>query len=162
MPRRRSPYRGKSRLDHQESLSAAAGVPRTTLAVGEIETLEPSRTKRAQEQLRFQQFSTPSPLAHAALRVAALRPGDIVLEPSADTAMLAVMAKCSLGTCAAGSLNLNETARVLRTGLNDALFPGPTVTPHNAGSEVAREPHILAVEALALALHGATELAAAP
>ena len=76
--------------------------------------------------------------------------------------MPAVVAKCTLRTRAAGSLHLSEMARVLRTGLNDALFPGPTVTPHNAGSEVAREPHILAVEALALALHGATELAAAP
>ena len=117
------------------------------MAAGEIATLEPSHAKRAREQVRFQQFSTPRPLAHAALRAAALRPGDIVLEPSAGTEMLAVVAKCTLRTRAAGSLNLNETAPVLRTGLPDALFSGATVNRHNAEAEVAREPHIFAVEA---------------
>ena len=126
---------------------------RTTLAAGEIETLEPSRTKRAQERVRFQQFSTPRPLAHAALRAAALRPGHIVLEPSAGTGMLAAVAKCALGIRAAASLTLNEIARVLHTVLVHALFSGATVTRHNAGSELAREPHIPAVEAHTVIRH---------
>ena len=56
------------------------------------------------------------------------------------------MAKPTLPTRAAGSLNLNELARGLHAVLVHALFSGATVTRHNAGSEVAREPHILAVE----------------
>ena len=67
--------------------------------------------------------------------------------------MLSVVAKCTLRTRAAGSLNLSEIARVLRTGLQDALFSGATVTRHNAGSELAREPHIPAVEAHTVIRH---------
>ena len=67
--------------------------------------------------------------------------------------MLAVVAKCTLRTRAAGILHLSEIARVLRTGLHDALFSGAIVTRHNAESEVAREPHILAVEAHTVIRH---------
>ena len=62
-----------------------------------LAALEPSQTRRSEEQLALQQFSTPLPLAYAALQAAAIRPGDIVLEPSAGTGMLAVMAECALG-----------------------------------------------------------------
>ena len=48
-----------------------------------VAALEPSHTKRSDEQNRLQQFSTPLPLAYAALRANAIRPGDTVLEPSA-------------------------------------------------------------------------------
>ena len=60
-----------------------------------LAALEPSQTRRSEEQLRLQQFSTPLPLAYAALQAAAIRPGDVVLEPSAGTGMLAVMAHCA-------------------------------------------------------------------
>ena len=93
--------------------------------------LEPSQTRRSEEQLRLQQFSTPLPLAYAALQAAAIRPGDVVLEPSAGTGMLAVMAHCALGNEAAGSLHLNEIAAT-RAALLAGLFPGSTVTRHNA------------------------------
>ena len=64
--------------------------PRHMLAMlGAVAALEPSHTKRSEEQIRLQQFSTPLPLAYAALRAAAIRPGDTVLEPSAGTGMLA-------------------------------------------------------------------------
>ena len=53
------------------------------------------------------------PLAYAALQAAAIRPGDIVLEPSAGTGMLAVMAQCALGKHASGALHLNEIATIL-------------------------------------------------
>ena len=75
-----------------------------------IAALEPSHTKRSEEQVRLQQFSTPLPLAYAGLQAAAIRPGDTVLEPSAGTGMLAVMAECALGKGAAGKLHLNEYA----------------------------------------------------
>ena len=108
--------------------------PRRMLAMLEaIAALEPSHTKRSEDQVRLQQFSTPLPLAYAALRAAAVRPGDVVLEPSAGTGMLAVMAECALGSRAGGALHLNEIAAV-RAGLLSQLFAGTPVTRHNAES----------------------------
>ena len=81
-------------------------------------------------------FSTPLPLAYAALQAAAIQPGDIVLEPSAGTGMLAVMAECALGKSGNGArsgnpLHLNEIAAV-RAGLLAGLFQDAPVTRHNA------------------------------
>ena len=79
---------------------AGAGPGSAAAMLAMLETLaalEPSQTRRSEEQLALQQFSTPLPLAYAALQAAAIRPGDIVLEPSAGTGMLAVMAECALG-----------------------------------------------------------------
>ena len=113
---------------------AGAGLdgPRRMLdMLAAVAALEPSHTKRSEAQIRLQQFSTPLPLAYAALQAAAIRPGDVVLEPSAGTGMLAVMAECALGKAAAGHLHLNEIAAV-RAGLLAGLFPGTAVTRHNA------------------------------
>ncbi|MYG52351.1 MAG: methylase, partial [Rhodospirillaceae bacterium] len=96
-----------------------------------LAALEPSHTRRSEEQLRLQQFSTPLPLAYAALRAVAVRPGDTVLEPSAGTGILAVMAQCALGRQAAGALHLNEIA-ALRAAVLAGLFPAAEVTRHNA------------------------------
>ena len=106
--------------------------PRRMLAMlAAIAALEPSHTKRSEDQVRLQQFSTPLPLAYAALRAAAVRPGDVVLEPSAGTGMLAVMAECALGSQAADALNLNEIANA-RAELLGQLFRGASITRHNA------------------------------
>ena len=106
--------------------------PRRMLAMLEaVAALEPSHTRRSEEQVRLQQFSTPLPLAYAALRAAAIRPGDVVLEPSAGTGMLAVMAECALGKDAAGRLHLNEYAQT-RARLLTRLFPQAVVTAFNA------------------------------
>ena len=106
--------------------------PRRMLAMLEaVAALEPSHTRRSEEQVRLQQFSTPLPLAYAALQAAAIRPGDIVLEPSAGTGMLAVMAECALGESATGNLHLNEYART-RARLLTRLFPQAVVTAFNA------------------------------
>ena len=111
---------------------AGADGPRRMLdMLAAVAALEPSHTKRSEEQVRLQQFSTPLPLAYAALKAAAVRPGDVVLEPSAGTGMLAVMAECALGKDAAARLYLNEIAAV-RAGLLAGLFPGTAVTRHNA------------------------------
>ncbi|MCY4478446.1 MAG: strawberry notch family protein, partial [Rhodospirillales bacterium] len=119
---------------------AGPGGPRRMLAMLEaIAALEPSHTKRSEDQIRLQQFSTPLPLAYAALRAAAVRPGDVVLEPSAGTGMLAVMAECALGNRAAGNLYLNEIAGV-RASLLGTLFPQAPVTRHNAESIADRLP----------------------
>ncbi len=98
-----------------------------------IAALEPPQTRRSQQQLALQQFSTPLPLAYALLRAAAIAPGDTVLEPSAGTGMLAAMARYALGTGPNGRLHLNEIAPV-RAALLSALFPTATVTRHNAES----------------------------
>ena len=112
--------------------NAGAGGPRRMLAMLEaLAALEPSHTRRSEEQVRLQQFSTPLPLAYAALQAAAIRPGDVVLEPSAGTGMLAVMAQCALGNSAAGNLHLNEYAHV-RARLLTQLFPESVITAFNS------------------------------
>ena len=103
-----------------------------------VAALEPSHTKRSEEQIRLQQFSTPLPLAYAVLRAAAIRPGDMVLEPSAGTGMLAVMAECALGS-GAGNLHLNEIADS-RRALLCRLFPETLVTGVNAENIADRLP----------------------
>ena len=116
----------------RQRAGAGADGPRKMLAMlAAIAALEPSHTKRSEDQVRLQQFSTPLTLAYAALRAAAIRPGDTVLEPSAGTGMLAVMAECALASRAAGHLHLNEIASI-RAGLLAGLFPGTAVTRHNA------------------------------
>ena len=118
----------------RRTCGAASDGPRRMLAMLEaVAALEPSHTRRSEEQVRFQQFSTPLPLAYAALQAAAVRPGDIVLEPSAGTGMLAVMAQCALGTSVTGNLHLNEYAQT-RARLLTKLFPQAVVTAFNAES----------------------------
>ncbi|MDE0227250.1 MAG: hypothetical protein OXJ62_00165, partial [Spirochaetaceae bacterium] len=106
-----------------------------------LAALEPSHTRRSEEQVRLQQFSTPLPMAYAALKAAAVRPGDAVLEPSAGTGMLAVMAQCALGRQAAGALHLNEIA-ALRAAVLVGLFPDAEVTRHNAEALADFLPHV--------------------
>ena len=118
----------------RRTCGAGSDGPRRMLAMLEaVAVLEPSHTRRSEEQVRLQQFSTPLPLAYAALQAAAIRPGDVVLEPSAGTGMLAVMAQCALGNSAAGNLHLNEYAQT-RARLLTRLFPQAVVTAFNAES----------------------------
>ena len=120
---------------------AGPGGPAAMLRMLEtLAALEPSQTRRSEDQLRYQQFSTPLPLAYAVLQAAMIRPGDVVLEPSAGTGMLAVMAQLALGKDA-NALHLNELA-VVRAGLLAGLFPGSTVTRHNAESIRDRLPEL--------------------
>ena len=111
--------------------SGPDGPPTMLKMLEAVAALEPSHTKRSEEQVRLQQFSTPLPLAYAVLRAAGIRPGDVVLEPSAGTGMLAVMAECALGSRAAGNLHLNEIADA-RHALLCRLFPDALVTGINA------------------------------
>ena len=118
----------------RRTCGAGSDGPSRMLAMLEaVAALEPSHTRRSEEQVRLQQFSTPLPLAYAALQSAAIRPGDVVLEPSAGTGMLAVMAQCALGDRAAGALHLNEYAQT-RARLLTKLFPEAVVTAFNAES----------------------------
>jgi hypothetical protein len=106
----------------QKAGSTAALLPLLTRITG----LLPSQTRRSEEMQARQQFSTPIPLGLAAVTAAAITPADRVLEPSAGTGLLAVLAEVS-----GGSLMLNELAD-LRAGLLDALFPGVSVTRFDA------------------------------
>lgn len=86
----------------------------------------PTQTNRSDEQIEWQQFATPPRLAWLAVRACALATGELVLEPSAGTGMLAVWA------AKAGSrLALNEISPLRRDCLN-ALFPAARVTGHDA------------------------------
>ncbi|HEX5471554.1 MAG TPA: strawberry notch family protein, partial [Lacipirellulaceae bacterium] len=53
----------------------------------------PLQNRRDQTQIEFQQFSTPPAQAFVLIKAAALRPGMVVLEPSAGTGNIAVLAR---------------------------------------------------------------------
>ncbi|MCY3761191.1 MAG: strawberry notch family protein [Gemmatimonadetes bacterium] len=119
---------------------AASEGPAKMLSMLEaLATLEPSHSRRSEDQVRLQQFSTPLPLAWAAVQAAAIQPGDIVLEPSAGTGMLAVMAQLDLGDGAPAQLHLNEIGAT-RAALLRQLFPGFPVSTVNAETIADRLP----------------------
>ncbi|NOG70839.1 strawberry notch family protein [Roseicella sp. DB1501] len=95
-------------------------------ALSKITGLLPTHTRRSEESQAFQQFSTPVPLGLAAVTAAAIMPTDIVLEPSAGTGLLAILADITGGT-----LLLNELADT-RADLLASLFPAVTVARFDA------------------------------
>lgn len=95
-------------------------------ALGKIASLLPTHTRRSEEAQAFQQFSTPTPLGFAALTAAALTPADRVLEPSAGTGLLAILAEV-----AGCDLILNELAGT-RADLLASLFPAVAVKRFDA------------------------------
>ena len=106
-----------------KALFRKAASPASRLsAIAKITGLLPTHTRRSEESQALQQFSTPAPLGLAAVAAASIRAGDIVLEPSAGTGLLAILAEIS-----GGRLLLNELAET-RADLLDALFPAITVT----------------------------------
>ena len=106
-----------------KTLIRKAGQPALRLsALIKIAALLPTHTRRSEESQALQQFSTPVPLGLAALTAAAITPDDRVLEPSAGTGLLAILAEISGGT-----LLLNELAGI-RADLLASLFPANTVT----------------------------------
>ena len=70
-----------------------------------IADLLPTQTGGSEESQTFQQFSTPIPLGLAVLTAAAVGPDDLVVEPSAGTGLLAILAEID-----GGSMVLNELA----------------------------------------------------
>jgi hypothetical protein len=78
----------------------------------------PSETRRSEESHALQQFSTPLELAYVTSLAAGLGAGDIVLEPSAGTGMIAIHAEL-----AGAKLILNEWAET-RADLLKLLFSG--------------------------------------
>lgn len=109
------------------ALLARAGSPAALLPIlAKVSNLLPTHTRRSEEMERFQQFSTPLPMGLAALTAAQITPCDLVLEPSAGTGLLAILAEI-----AGGSLALNELAET-RADLLRLLFPGRSVTRFDA------------------------------
>ena len=109
------------------ALLARAGSPPALLPIlAKVACLLPTHTRRSEEMERFQQFSTPLPMGLAALAAAQITPRDLVLEPSAGTGLLAILAEI-----AGGSLALNELADT-RADLLRLLFPGCPVTSFDA------------------------------
>ena len=106
----------------RKSGSPAAILPQ----LGKIAGLMPTHTRRSEEAQTFQQFSTPIPLGFAAMTAAAITPTDRVLEPSAGTGLLAILAEI-----AGGTLLVNELAEA-RAGLLSSLFPALSVTRFDA------------------------------
>jgi len=94
--------------------------------LAKIASLLPTHTRRSEESEALQQFSTPIMLGLAASTAAAITPDDIVLEPSAGTGLLAILAELS-----GASLVLNELAET-RAELLSLLFPGIAVTRFDA------------------------------
>jgi len=101
-----------------------------------IETLEalaselPTHTVRSEEQIAFQQFSTPPALAYLAVRLAGLASDDVFLEPSAGTGIIAALAKDAVRQCL-----LNELEPT-RAELLEGLFLGAAVFRHD-GAKIA-------------------------
>ncbi|WP_438853098.1 strawberry notch-like NTP hydrolase domain-containing protein [Brevundimonas nasdae] len=95
-------------------------------ALSKIAGLLPTHTRRSEESQAMQQFSTPTPLGLAAVTAAAIMPRDIVLEPSAGTGLLAILAQIS-----GGALLLNELADA-RADLLAALFPAVAISRFDA------------------------------
>ena len=109
------------------ALLARAGSPAALLPIlAKVAGLLPTHTRRSEEMERFQQFSTPLPMGLAAVAAAQITPYDLVLEPSAGTGLLAILAEI-----AGGALALNELADT-RADLLRLLFPGRPVTGFDA------------------------------
>ena len=111
---------GRPLLARVDSLSALLPI------LIKVSNLLPTHTRRSEETERFQQFSTPLPMGLAALAAARITGSDLVLEPSAGTGLLAILAEI-----AGGSLTLNELAET-RADLLRRLFPGRPVSCFDA------------------------------
>ncbi len=110
-----------------KTLLRRAGSPAAALPMlAKVVALLPTHTRRSEEAQSFQQFSTPIPLGLVAATAAAITPADRVLEPSAGTGLLAILAEI-----AGGTLVLNELAET-RANLLASLFPALAVTRFDA------------------------------
>ena len=102
-------------------------------AISSLEALArelPTHTVRSEEQIAFQQFSTPPALACLAVHLACLGGDDVFLEPSAGTGIIASLAKGTVKLCL-----LNELEPI-RADLLEGLFPGAAVY-RNDGAKLA-------------------------
>jgi predicted RNA methylase len=109
------------------ALLARASSPAAALAmIAKLGGLMPTHTRRSEMSEALQQFSTPAGLAFVAAVAASIQPGELVLEPSAGTGMLAIHAELR-----GARLILNELAEG-RAALAARLFDLNVITGHDA------------------------------
>lgn len=87
----------------------------------------PTQTVRSEEQIAWQQFSTPVDLAAVAVLLAAIQDDDIVLEPSAGNGLLIAPSSTP------AVLQLNEFEARRRDRLTH-VFPSAVVTGHDGAT----------------------------
>ena len=103
-------------LARREPLAALA-------TLDKLQSLMATQTRRSDISQRWQQFSTPLPMGFVVAQAAALGAGDVVLEPSAGTGLLALFAE-------GWDLQLNEL-EPKRRALLQQMFPHVNVSDHN-------------------------------
>jgi predicted RNA methylase len=99
---------------------------RQLLMLGRLHGFCPTHTRRSAASQAMQQFSTPMTIGLSAVLAAEIKAGEVVLEPSAGTGMLAVLAEMQ-----GASLVLNELSEA-RLALLHGLFPKAPLSRHNA------------------------------
>ncbi|MDB5584507.1 MAG: Methylase [Bradyrhizobium sp.] len=112
---------------HGSAILASSPDPRAWLRLVErVAALAPTHTRRSEAGQAMQQYSTPPGFALVAVIAARIGAGEHILEPSAGTGILAGVAQLF-----GGHVILNELAAP-RAALLDRLFPGASVTRHDA------------------------------
>ena len=102
--------------------------------LAKVSGLLPTHTRRSEEMERFQQFSTPLPMGLTALAAAKITHADLVLEPSAGTGLLAILAEI-----AGGALALNELAETRRADKLQVGIVGMRVDPRTISADKLNE-----------------------
>ncbi|UVO53735.1 strawberry notch family protein [Sphingomonas sp. SUN039] len=105
------------------NVSPVVGVDDVRRAIAFARCL-PTQTVRSEDQLEWQQFSTPVDIAALVALLAQANPDDVVLEPSAGNGLLVAQLP------AVAALQLNELAHERRRRLPH-VFPSATLTGHD-------------------------------
>jgi hypothetical protein len=112
-------------VEDEAELATAMSPEHAGRAFARLDALVPTQTNRSDEQIEWQQFATPPRIAWIAARACGISAGELVLDPSAGTGMLAVWA-----AKARARLALNEISPLRRECLG-TLFPGAPVAGHD-------------------------------
>lgn len=107
-------------LDHGKALMGQDARNALDFLKG-VESRLTSQATRTEGQIKAQQFSTPPRESYVAARVAAIKPSDVVLEPSAGNGGLAVWPK-AIGA----EVHVNEIAAKRQEMLQEVGFGKPT------------------------------------
>ena len=119
-------------LEHALAIHLQSSAPRIAAfpdvrALIKLSDRLPTQTVRSEDQIEWQQFSTPVDSAAVMTLLANVQPDDIVLEPSAGNGLLVAQ----LGQVEA--LHLNELDP-LRRGRLKAAFPSASITGHDGAT----------------------------
>lgn len=106
--------------------SSAADPSQVLSMLNALSALLPTHTRRSDDSMLYQQFSTPLDLSFVAAMAADIQAADHVLEPSAGTGMLAVHARA-----AGARLSLNELAQT-RADMLCSMFGEQITSRFNA------------------------------